>query len=237
MRGIVLWPVAAAALACSGSTSAPASTTTTPAALVEVSTVRDPISVSAVAQPIAVSSVAEPVAVSAVAQPVAVSGIASPVTVGPVTLAGPVTLGGPIVMARPELDPDRIESGDQQNGKPASCRITFSPCTMLAAGPFILTDAILTHGDVTLFATADPTSAPPRWTLTLTDNVRAGYASLQTSGTISTPTGTNYVTLSTSEPSSTTAITGARLAVRTGENLYLYVNGVGATFTWSGFRP
>jgi hypothetical protein len=243
MRAILLWPFVAA-LACSGSSNPTPSTTAS--STVAVTTVRDPVSVSAVAQPIVVSSVtapvailsvASPVAVSSIAQPVAVTGIASPVTVAPITIAGPVTLGGPIAMTRPELDPDRIESGDQHSGDPVSCSVTFAPCKVLAVGPFILTDVILTQGDTVLFATADPMNSTPRWKLSLTDHVRSGYDVLHTTGSISTPTGTNYANLSTSVPGSTSAMTGARLAVRTGEKLYVSGEGAYATFTWSGFRP
>jgi hypothetical protein len=245
MRAIVLWPFAVA-LACSRSGSPnPSVNTTSLPSTIEVSTVRDAVSVSAVEQPIAVSvveqpitvsSVTGPVAISSVAQPVAVSGIASPVTVAPITLAGPVTLSGPIVVTRPELDPDRIETGDQNAGNPVACATPLFPCKVLVTGPFILTDAILTRGDAKLFATSDPTDTSAlRWTLSLTDHVRAGYDALQTSGTVATPAGTNYVNLTTSVPGSTSAVAGARLAVRAGEKLY--VSGSGATFTWSGFRP
>lgn len=122
---------------------------------VAVSSVGTPVAVSGVAQPVAVSGVAQPVAVSGVAQPVAVSGVTEPVAIS--------SVAAPVRLVRPELDPERIETGDDTSGATVSCGISTT-CQELIAGPFILTDVIATG---TFYLRAHPPQGGARWSMTV----------------------------------------------------------------------
>lgn len=119
------------------------------------------VAVTSVAAPVAVSAIDRPVTIAGVAQPVAISGVTQAVTVS--TVMEPVTISSvaaPVRLVRPELDPDRIESGNGASGTETTCGLLH--CTELVRGPFILTDLIVgNQNSATVHARA--ASGPPRW--------------------------------------------------------------------------
>jgi hypothetical protein len=157
-------------------------------------------------------------------------------------IQAPVT----VTLDRPELDPDRIETGTERGGTAVTCYWNHE-CRMLAEGPFVLTDIVVEPSrvyneydrpSVRFFAfTGNPnTSASPRWELTLGDRDEGQWRTTGSSG------GGSVYTDSTAIGSRHYAITGARFAVRTGEKLYLDLSDGSSglstiAVTWSGFRP
>ncbi|ACL67007.1 hypothetical protein A2cp1_3680 [Anaeromyxobacter dehalogenans 2CP-1] len=235
-RALLLAAVAALAVGCSQGTER-VSGSVVVSSPIEVSSVAAPVEVASVSSPVTVAQVTAPITVADIASPITVAGIATPVTVagiqGPVTVAAGDT---PVVVSlpRPELDPERIETGTW-NGATASTCTGGEPCARLIDGPFVLTDVLVRPDRPALFAdpptatlsvrsATDPLAAP-RWGIRLDGGGAIGQSDA----------GGRYVEAAWAP----VTITGARLAVRSGESLYVAVRGtgVGVQVLWSGFRP